>query len=177
MANQSSSLGHGNPRYRSEVNGASRDCLKTKVSEEGAFVITGFAPREPVAVAEPKDGMLVPAGLVKFGLARKDLSQRLERLRAGPENRSGLVPVRPQLIAGVRYFGRYRTGASATACCCRSAERASIAECLRHAYAGNPFSAPQSPDQVWSVLIDYPSYARWNSFMREASARSVSATG
>ena len=31
------------------------------------------------------------------------------------------------------------------------------------------FSVPQSPDQVWSVLIDYPSYARWNSFMREAS--------
>ena len=31
------------------------------------------------------------------------------------------------------------------------------------------FSVPQSPNQVWSVLIDYPSYARWNSFMREAS--------
>jgi hypothetical protein len=23
------------------------------------------------------------------------------------------------------------------------------------------FSVPQSPDQVWSMLIDYPSYARW----------------
>ena len=31
------------------------------------------------------------------------------------------------------------------------------------------FSVPQDPDQLWSVLIDYPSYARWNSFMREAS--------
>jgi len=31
------------------------------------------------------------------------------------------------------------------------------------------FSVPQSPDQVRSVLLDYPSYARWNSFMREAS--------
>lgn len=31
------------------------------------------------------------------------------------------------------------------------------------------FSVPQSPDQVWSVLIDYPSYARWNGFMPEAS--------
>jgi hypothetical protein len=31
------------------------------------------------------------------------------------------------------------------------------------------FSVPQSPDQVWSVLIDYPSYARWNSFMRTVS--------
>ena len=31
------------------------------------------------------------------------------------------------------------------------------------------FSVAQSPDQVWSVLIDYPSYARWNSFMRKVS--------
>jgi len=31
------------------------------------------------------------------------------------------------------------------------------------------FSVPQSPDQVWSVLIDFPSYARWNSFLRQAS--------
>jgi hypothetical protein len=31
------------------------------------------------------------------------------------------------------------------------------------------FSVPQSPDQVWSVLIDFASYARWNSFLREAS--------
>jgi hypothetical protein len=31
------------------------------------------------------------------------------------------------------------------------------------------FSVPQSPDQVWSVLIDYPSYARWNTFIREVS--------
>jgi hypothetical protein len=31
------------------------------------------------------------------------------------------------------------------------------------------FSVPQSPDQVWSVLIDFPSYARWKSFLREAS--------
>jgi len=53
---------------------------------------------------------LVPAGLVKFGLAGKDLWQRLERLRAGPSARSGLVPVRPELVAAVRYFGRYRTG-------------------------------------------------------------------
>jgi hypothetical protein len=31
------------------------------------------------------------------------------------------------------------------------------------------FSVPQGPDQVWSVLIDFPSYRRWNSFLREAS--------
>ena len=40
----------------------------------------------------------------------KELWRRLERLRNGPETRSGMVPVRPQLVAGVRYFGRYRTG-------------------------------------------------------------------
>lgn len=36
--------------------------------------------------------------------------QRLDPLRAGPTPRSGVVPVRPVLVAGVRYFGRYRTG-------------------------------------------------------------------
>lgn len=36
--------------------------------------------------------------------------QRLDWLRAGPESRSGLIPVRPELVAAVRYFGRYRTG-------------------------------------------------------------------
>jgi bifunctional non-homologous end joining protein LigD len=90
--------------------GPNRDWLKTKVSETGAFVITGFAPREAVAVAELKDGVLVPAGLVKFGLAGKDLWRRLERLRDGPASRSGIVPVRPELVAEVKFFGRYRTG-------------------------------------------------------------------
>ena len=73
-------------------------------------MITGFVEREAVAVAELQDGVLVLVGLVKFGLAGKDLGQRLERLRAGPETRSGLVPVRPELVAGVPYFGRYRSG-------------------------------------------------------------------
>jgi hypothetical protein len=34
----------------------------------------------------------------------------LDPLRDGPSTRSGMVPVRPELVAGVRYFGRYRTG-------------------------------------------------------------------
>ena len=55
--------------YRS---GESRDWLKTKVSETGAFVITGYIEREAVAVFELKDGVLVPTGLVKFGLAGKE---------------------------------------------------------------------------------------------------------
>jgi hypothetical protein len=48
---------------------------------------------------------------VKFGLAGKGQWQRLEGSGAGPETRSGVVPVRPRLVAGVRYFIRYRTGA------------------------------------------------------------------
>jgi ATP-dependent DNA ligase len=90
--------------------GTGRDWLKTKVSEEAAFVITGYIEREAVAVAELRRGVLMPAGLVKFGLAGKGLWPRLAPLRAGPESRSGLVPVRPELVAGVRYFGRYTGG-------------------------------------------------------------------
>jgi bifunctional non-homologous end joining protein LigD len=91
--------------------GPSRDWLTAKVSETAAFVITGCIEREAVAVAERRDGALVPAGLVKFGLAGKDLWQRLDRLRAGPATRSGIVPVRPELVAGVKFFGRYHSGA------------------------------------------------------------------
>jgi bifunctional non-homologous end joining protein LigD len=90
--------------------GPSRDWFKAKVSETAAFVITGYIEHEAVAVAELKDGVLMPAGLVKFGLAGKELWRRLAPLRTGPSNRSGIVPVRPELVAGVRYFGRYRTG-------------------------------------------------------------------
>jgi hypothetical protein len=59
---------------------------------------------------ELQDGVLVPTGPVKFGLAGKELWRRLGGLRAGPETRSGLVLVRPTLVAGVRYFAGYRTG-------------------------------------------------------------------
>jgi bifunctional non-homologous end joining protein LigD len=90
--------------------GPGRDWLKTKVSEERAFVITGSIEREAVAVAELRDGVLVPAGLVKFGLGGKDLWQRLDGLRAGPSARSGIAPVRAELVAAVRYFGRHRNG-------------------------------------------------------------------
>lgn len=41
----------------------------------------------------------MPAGLVKFGLAGKDLWHRLDRLRAGLETGSGLVLVRRELVA------------------------------------------------------------------------------
>ena len=74
-------------------------------------MITGFVEREAVAVAELRDGVLVPLGQVKFGLASQPLLwQRLAPLRDGPETRSGFVPVRPELVAAIHYFGRYRGG-------------------------------------------------------------------
>lgn len=59
------------------LGGAGRDWLKTKVIEVGALVIAGFIERE--AVAELRDRVLVPAGLVNFGLASKGLWERLDR--------------------------------------------------------------------------------------------------
>jgi ATP-dependent DNA ligase len=97
-------------RRRPSSGGTSRDWLKTKVSETAAFVVTGYIEREAIAVAELRDGVLVPAGLVKFGLAGRGLWDRLDRLRAGPATRSGVVPVRPALVAGVKFFGRYQRG-------------------------------------------------------------------
>jgi hypothetical protein len=47
----------------------------------------------------------------RFGLAGKELWSRLEPLRVGPASRDGFVPVRPELVAGVKFFGRYRSGA------------------------------------------------------------------
>jgi len=69
-------------------------------------VITGYIEREAIAVAGLRDGVLVP--LVKFGLVAKGLWRRLDQLRTGPSMRSGLVPVRPELVAGVKFFGRYQ---------------------------------------------------------------------
>ena len=67
------------------------------------FIELGAGRLEAVAVAELQDGMLVAAGQVKFGLAGKELWQRLARLRAGPETCAGLIPVRPELVAGVKF--------------------------------------------------------------------------
>ena len=60
-------------------------------------------PLEAVSVAELEDGMLVPVGQVKFGLAGKELWQRLARLRAGPETCAGVIPVLPEPVAGVKF--------------------------------------------------------------------------
>jgi bifunctional non-homologous end joining protein LigD len=38
------------------------------------------------------------------------IEDRKALLRDGPASRGGVVPVRPELVAEIRYFGRYRTG-------------------------------------------------------------------
>jgi hypothetical protein len=54
----------------------SREWLKTKCSEFGKFVITGFRDSTPgeieaVTVAEIVDDKLLPAGEVQFGVGRR----------------------------------------------------------------------------------------------------------
>jgi ATP-dependent DNA ligase len=98
-------------RYRG---GTSRDWLKTKVFSTGLFVIIGFGVLalgrlEAVYVAEERNGRLIPAGTVQFGLANKGLLAILDRLRTGPAERD-IVPVRPELAAEVKYFGRIGRG-------------------------------------------------------------------
>lgn len=41
--------------------------------------------------------------------AGRGLWHRLDRLRAGPAHR-GIIPVRPELVAEVKFFGRYQRG-------------------------------------------------------------------
>ena len=41
---------------------------------------------------------------------RKSHSYVEQAKNSGPETRSGLIPVRPELVTEVRYFGRYRGG-------------------------------------------------------------------
>jgi hypothetical protein len=36
---------------------------------------------------------------------------RLDSLRDGAAHRSGIVRVRPELVAEIKFFGRYRSGA------------------------------------------------------------------
>jgi hypothetical protein len=74
-------------------------------------VITGYIEREVLAVAELRDGVLVPAWLVKFGLAGKDLWSRLDLLRDGPASCGGVHPGAPRAGRRVKFFGRYRSGA------------------------------------------------------------------
>jgi bifunctional non-homologous end joining protein LigD len=97
--------------YRS---GPSREWLKTKCSEVGKFVITGFRDITPgeieaVTVAEMVDDKLLPAGEVQFGVGRR-LREALEAIRLDPRPGGRRVPVRPVLGAEVKFFGRHRNG-------------------------------------------------------------------
>ena len=94
--------------------GPSREWLKTKCSETGKFVITGFRDATPgeieaITVAEVIDDKLLPAGEVQFGVGRR-LREALEAIRLESRPGSRRVPVRPVLGAEIKYFGRHRNG-------------------------------------------------------------------
>jgi bifunctional non-homologous end joining protein LigD len=95
--------------------GESREWLKTKCSETGVFAITGFSELDDgkldaVYIAEAREGVLCPAGQVRFFVG-KGLWHLLNERRAGPA-RSGIVPVRLGLIADIKFFGRHKGGSS-----------------------------------------------------------------
>src|SRR5262249_21382309 len=90
------------------LGGESPDWLKTKCHETGVFAITGFRELgegrlEAIYVAGAET--MRPAGQVRFGFAGKGLWHTLDRLRAGPAQK-GYIPIRPGLLAEVKFFGR-----------------------------------------------------------------------
>jgi len=94
--------------------GESREWLKTKCSETGIFAITGFSELgdgklDAVYVAEARDGVLCPAGQVRFGFAGKGLWHLLDQRRAGIAEK-GVVPVWLGLVADIKFFGRHKGG-------------------------------------------------------------------
>jgi ATP-dependent DNA ligase len=93
--------------------GESREWLKTKCSETGVFAITGFSELgagklDAVNVAEARDGVLCPAGQVRFFVG-KGLWHVLDERRAGPAQ-NGIVPVWIGLVADIKFFGRHKGG-------------------------------------------------------------------
>jgi bifunctional non-homologous end joining protein LigD len=94
--------------------GPSREWLKTKCSEVGKFVITGFRDVTPgeieaIIVAEIIDDKLMPVGEVQFGVGR-GLRKMLDAIRLDPRPGRRRVPVRPVLGAEIKFFGRHRNG-------------------------------------------------------------------
>ena len=93
--------------------GESREWLKTKCSETGVFAITGFSELgegklDAVYVAEARNGVLYPAGQVRFFVGN-GLWHLLDERRAGT-TRKGIVPVRLGLVADIKFFGRHKGG-------------------------------------------------------------------
>jgi bifunctional non-homologous end joining protein LigD len=106
--------------------GPSRDWVKTKTSTTGIFTVTGFKETatqklEAVRVAELRDGKLVPAGEVQFGVG-KGLWAALDRLRTGDAGENGVVPVKREIQLSVKYFGRHRGGGIRDGVAVRTAE-------------------------------------------------------
>ena len=94
--------------------GESREWLKTKCSETGVFAITGFSELGPgkldtVYVADAREGVLCPAGQVRFFVSR-GLWHLLDERRAGPAKGGGIVPVWLGLFADIKFFGRHKGG-------------------------------------------------------------------
>ena len=92
--------------------GESREWLKTKCSETGVFAISGFSELgegrlDAVYVAEARDGVLYPAGQVRFGFAGKGLWHLLDQRRAGIAEK-GVVPVWLGLVTDIKLFGRHK---------------------------------------------------------------------
>ena len=77
------------------------------------FAITGFSELsdgklDAVYVAEAGDGVLCPAGQVRFFVG-KGLWHLLNERRVAPPKR-GIVPVRLGLVADIKFFGRHKRG-------------------------------------------------------------------
>src|SRR5438477_2774903 len=92
--------------------GESREWLKTKCSEMGVFAITGFSELgdgklDAIYVAEARDGVLCPAGQVRFGFAGKGLWHLLDQRRVGIAEK-GVVPVWLGLVADIKFFSRHK---------------------------------------------------------------------
>ena len=77
------------------------------------FAITGFSELgdgklDAVYVAEARNGVLCPAGQVRFFVG-KGLWHLLDERRVGPA-KDGIVPVSLGLIADIKFFGRHKGG-------------------------------------------------------------------
>ena len=126
-----------------------RASLKTKASETGAFVITGFVEREAVAVAELRDRVLVPVGQVKFGLASRCCGSGSPRCATAPRPVPASSRCAPNCSPRSAMSGATVAAGFATACYCRSAEEVMaqgvITLCEMRACSGpEEASAPQS---------------------------------
>jgi hypothetical protein len=94
---------------------------KAKRHEIGDFIVTAFeeiAPGELEAlyVAEEIAGELRPCGQIRIGLPNRRLWPALDVLRL-PRSTGKATPVKPWLRVQSKFFGRHRSGISATASC------------------------------------------------------------